>query len=663
MKDAYKKWQDDKNFIIDGDKLKGKSFVFSSFPTANKYGYQSGKVRPLIYGDIIARYERMLNKNVLYPVGFNTLAETSFIESRKASNMLTDDISNAFLNQMLKLGIGVNEQKIMDMRHEEYLSNLQMDFIELYERGFIVYKETTVYQDKKSKKIYDYMQAKPEYEPLKMKAFVLKCAGIIENVLNDIDELNISSDLKNSLKDAFDKKEVLRISLETEAGEDLIIMPDEPELLGGVTYIFLNPDLMDVMPYVSEDEIDNVREYIRNPEGMFVYSGNYCTNPLTGYQIPIFISQIHNQAVYTGNPASNEEDKLLADNEGFETIDIFDYNGLLIHSDFLNGLDKEEGRKEIFKGFIESGIAESKFIYEHTDILISSNDPFGALFPFLDDRGELYSLIDFLPYSFSVQFRPVLDEKCDIPGNPIPGTMNSLFVLGMAPILAPLYDELGTNEHIFSAFAEDEFMAWGSIKSLAIDDDMQYSLILMPIVLNNIIRTQLPNVPKIFNDIKLIPDTYDVNHENIQRSNNNMINIDELTEKFNPDAVRSYFMLSSIEDDFIFNIENLKELNTFIEALRIKVLNSTFVLENNLDFEFFEFENKSKILLEENEVIKYVNRIMRFSADIVLKERLTKDQMLTYLRVIYPILPFLSEEGYEELFNSKYSIINEGWPC
>ena len=661
MKDAYKKWQDDKNFIIDGDKLKGKSFVFSSFPTANKYGYQSGKVRPLIYGDIIARYERMLNKNVLYPVGFHTLAESSFIESRKASNMLTDDIANSFLNQMLKLGIGVNEQKIMDMRHEEYLSNLQLDFIELYQRGFIVYKDTTVYQDKKTKKIYDYMQAKPEYEPINMKAFVLKCAPVIENVLKDIDELDISPDLKDVLKDAFGKTEVLSINLQTES-KDLNITLDEPELLGGVTYIFLNPDLMDVMPYVSEDEEDNVREYIRNPEGMYVYSGNYCTNPLTGYQIPIFISQIHNKAVYTGNPISCAEDRLLAENEGFEIIDIFDFNGLLIHSDVLNGLTKEEGRKEIFKSFIEMGIAESQFMYKHTDILISSNDPFGALFPFLDDRGELYPLTNFLPYSFSVQFRPVLDEKCDIPGNPIPGTMNSLFVLGMAPILAPLYDELGTNEHIFSAFAEDEYEAWGPIKSLAIDDDMHFSLILMPIILNNIIRTQLPNVPKIYTNIKLVPDTFDINHENIQRSNNNMINIDELTEKYNPDAVRSYFMLSDIEDDFIFNENNLKELNDFIEALRIKILNSTFVNENNLDFEFFEFENKSKILLEENEINKYVSRIIRFSADIVLNDNLTKEQLLTYLRVIYPILPFLSEEAYGDIFNSKYSIINEGWP-
>ena len=145
LNNAYKKWQEEKNFIIDNDHLKEKSFVFSCLPTANKFGFQTGKIRPVLYGDILSRFERMLNKNVLFPVGYNTLAETSFLESRKTSNLLNDDISNAFLNQMLKLGIGVNDQKIMDMRHEEYLSNLQLDFIELYERGYIEYKNTFVY--------------------------------------------------------------------------------------------------------------------------------------------------------------------------------------------------------------------------------------------------------------------------------------------------------------------------------------------------------------------------------------------------------------------------------------------------------------------------------------------------------------------------------------
>ena len=35
---------------------------------------------------------------------------------------------------------------------------------------------------------------------------------------------------------------------------------------------------------------------------------------------------------------------------------------------------------------------------------------------------------------------------------------------------------------------------------------------------------------------------------------------------------------------------------------------------------------------------------------------------LDYIRIIYPIFPHLAEEVYQELFNGKYSLLNEGWP-
>ena len=282
MNDAYKKWQEDKNFIIDNDHLKEKSYIFSSFPTANKYGFQTGNIRPLLYGDVLARYERLLNKNVLYPVGFNTLAESSFIESRKSANVLNDNLAKTFLNQMLKLGIGVNDQKIMDMRHDEYLSNLQLDFIELYDRGYIEYKNTIGYQDNKSKKIYDYMVRPEDSTKIQLKGFVLKCGSVIDDVMKNINQLNIEEDIKERLINAFDGRDTLLIELETSIGTKLNISFENPWMIGGVTYILLNPDFIDVMPLCDPNEVLNIKSYIEKKDQLYVYSGNYCTNPLTG---------------------------------------------------------------------------------------------------------------------------------------------------------------------------------------------------------------------------------------------------------------------------------------------------------------------------------------------------------------------------------------------
>lgn len=662
MNDLYKKWQIEKNFIIDNDHLKEKSFVFSAFPTANKFGFQSGKIRPILVGDLIARFERLLNKNVLYPVGFNTLAETSFLESRKQSNLLTDDIANTFLNQMLKLGIGVNDQKIMDMRHDEYLSNLQLDFIELYERGYIEYKTINAYQDKKSKKIYDYM-VRPETSTLiKTKGFVLKCGHVINDVIKNINELNLDDSIKEKLINAFDGRNILEIGLDTSVGTKLNIGLENPWELGGITYILLNPDFIDVKKFIDPNELLNINSYIEKRDSLYVYSGNYCTNPLTGSTIPILISDMKSSPIYVGNPFLNDDDRLFAIDEGFEVINILDDDELLINSDFINGMIKKEANLAITLAFTDMNLAVEKKEYFHKEILLSSTDPFGALFPFLIDDDKLYSLKEFLPLSFSVQFRPILNEKCDIPGAIMQGTINSLFTIGMAPILSILYDELGSNESMFSKIASDEFIDWGEIKLLTVNDDMIYSSILMPIIINNIIRKESPFVPKLIKNVKIIKDTYDKEHDSIKRSNNNMLDLDKLCDKYSPDAIRTYFLMNDIDSDFIYDENVLAEVNKFINDISITILNPVFVNEKKLEYEFFDFENKTKMYLMENKINEYVKMVLNFSNDVILKNHITEEQMLSYLAIIYPLMPYLAEESYERLFDAKYSIVNIGWP-
>ena len=260
--DFYNKWQEDKNFIIDNDKLKDRRFVFSSLPKCNNYGFQNGKIRPLIYGDIIARFNRLLNRNVLFPVGINTLSQQSFLESRKQYNMLNDELSDLYIKEMLELGIGINDKKIMNMRHDEYLTNLQLAFIELYERGYIEYKKAPVYLDKNNNKIFDKIMFKENYQKNNMKVFVLKLRNVIYDIVDNINSLNVSNELKEMLINSFEPIDVLNINLKTTCGIDLNIEMEEPELLGGISFIFINPNYMDINPYLSKEEVTNVMKFL-----------------------------------------------------------------------------------------------------------------------------------------------------------------------------------------------------------------------------------------------------------------------------------------------------------------------------------------------------------------------------------------------------------------
>ena len=343
---------------------------------------------------------------------------------------------------MLELGIGINDKKIMNMRHDEYLTNLQLAFIDLYERGYIEYKMSHVYLDKVSNKIFDKIMYKENYQKTNMKVFVLKLRNVIYDIVDNINSLNVSNELKEMLINSFEPTDVLNINLKTTSNVDLNIEMEEPEYLGGISFIFINPNYMDINPYLSGEEMTTIMKYLDNDKKLFAYTGTNAINILTGEEIPIFVSNLHQCAIYLGIPQIDDEDYQLALNEGLNILEILDGN-TLINSDFLTGATVDEAKDIISHALIDNGIANKKIRYNHNEIVISQLDPFGALFPFLDDRGKLYSLKDFLPFNFSIQFRPTLDSKTNVPGHQIEGTMSNLFTVGMAPIISVLYDEIG----------------------------------------------------------------------------------------------------------------------------------------------------------------------------------------------------------------------------
>ena len=203
MKNNYKYWLDrwakSKIFSVENDHIKQKSYLFSSFPKTNILGFQNGNIRPVLIGDFYSRYQRMNNFNVMYPVGYDSLGMKSFMENKKMSSIINDDISLIFKEQLLKLGIGIDENKEIDLKHREYLIILQHAFIDLYEKGYIKYDNMVVYQDAEQKKIIDSYYKNDSLSPNRVKAFYLDICELHPQIINKINELNIDDSIKEEL--------------------------------------------------------------------------------------------------------------------------------------------------------------------------------------------------------------------------------------------------------------------------------------------------------------------------------------------------------------------------------------------------------------------------------------------------------------------------------
>ncbi len=661
----YTKWQNDKCFMIENDCLKEKISIISSIPRADIYGFQDLRIRELLASDIKARYERMRNKNVLFPVGFDSLCNKSFLENKKQQNKISDELSDNLFRQMLYLGIGVNKSKTIDMRHDEYLSNLQLFFIELFNKGYIEYDNLKLYYDEENNKIYDLINTPSTNLPMiNKKVFYLNIESITPELISDINRLDLNDDVKNNLINYLIPIKKLSMNLHLSNNKEINIKMDEPQYIAGISFILINPEYLendyDINNLVDINEYNSLANFFEGKINSF-FSGIYAKNPLTMKNIPIFISNIITSSIHLGIPDIDCEDEAICKEIGISYIKIIE-NGLLINSDLLNGLSLNRAKEKIFNVFSNEGIGDIIYDYGLKKILLSSLDPFGALFPFLNDEGDkLYSLESFLPYNFSTQFRPILKEGVDIPGKTIDGTINNLFSIGCYPIISILYDEIALNESIFSSNTKDELNKWAPFSLNVIKKENILTELFMPLVLYNYLKREFNyDIPPLFKKIILVGKTLDIKEHEISKKNNNFVDFDYLLQEFSSDSIRLYFESKPLGDDFIFNKDELSDIDLLIKSLKTSLLNKSIEINPSLDFELDILSNKIEQALENININEYISLIIDFSKKY-MTSKATKRQILKYLSLIYPVMPYLADEVYLVLFNSRYSIINEGW--
>ena len=662
----YKKWVDNHSFIVENDRLKTKTYIYSFYPKCDEYGFIDGNVRPYILADFYSRYLRMKDNNVLLPVGFNTLSSGSFTESKKISNHLDDKVSDLYKDTLLELGVGINDNKLINMRHDEYVSNIQSAFIDLYDRGYIEYKNTIVYYDEKKNKIYDSLNAPMNLPRIKEKCFVLKIDNILKQIIKDVLDLNVDNDIKEEIISYFEPKDILCMNFSLSSLKTIEVNIEKPEYIGAISYILINPEYIDIMEYIDPDEASGVLEYLESGTEPFSYSGTNAINPLTGNQIPIFVSTAHNTDVYLGMPSINHEDMVFAKNAGFEIIDVLSEEGFLINSDFLNNLTPDIARKKIVESFVDCEMASIEKTYDKKEINLSSYDTFGALFPFLFDNGslKLNSLKDFLPYNFNEQFRPQLNSKVNVLGEALEGSINDLFVSGMSPFISILYDEFNSSYEMLSDISREEYNAWLPIKQLIVDKDSIIEQLLMPIIFYNILKKELGyNLPKFVENVIVMPKVYDNSLNDINRMNNNIIDFNKLLNEYYADSIRLFYLSQNPNDKFIFNQYDLEDDDKYVKALEEALLRKTNNDSTRLDFYFSDFSRMVSKLIDNNKISDLISYVKTFSIKYIIKEIPSDDNILTFLRTIFPIMPYLSEEIYEIKFNGRYSIINEGWPA
>lgn len=423
-------WQDEKTFKTEDDFSKEKYYVLEMFP------YPSGKlhmghVRNYSIGDAIARIKKMQGFNVLHPMGFDSFglpAENAAIKNNVEPSEWTEKNTKEMEEQLDKLGFSYDWDREVSTCRPDYYRWMQWIFIQFYKKGLAYKKENPVNWCPSCKTVLANEQVvNGECERCKstvgkknLSQWYLKITDYADELLKDLDKLEDWPDkVKTMQKNWIGKSIGAEISFDiVDFDEKLKVFTTRADTVFGVTYMVISPehpfvkDLIKGRPeekaaldYIEEVSHKNDIERsstVAEKTGVFI--GRYAVNPITGREIPIFISDYVLMGYGTGAimavPAHDQRDFDFAKKFNLDIVPVVEPNdsninvnnltesfvaeGKMINSGEFNGLDNREAIEKIIDYITEKGIGKKTINYRLRDWLISRQRYWGTPIPMIN---------------------------------------------------------------------------------------------------------------------------------------------------------------------------------------------------------------------------------------------------------------------------------------
>ena len=427
------RWADRQSFRAEIDPSKEKFYCLSMFP------YPSGRlhmghVRNYTIGDVIARYQRMLGKNVLQPMGWDAFgmpAENAAMKHKRPPAAWTYDNIAYMKKQLQALGFAIDWSRELATCQPEYYRWEQWLFTKLYEKGIIYRKLGTVNWDPVDQTVLANEQvidgrgwrSGALVEKREIPMYYLKITAYAEELLRDLDQLDWPERVKTMQRNWIGKSVGARIRFPVADRADVIqVYSTRPDTLLGATYLALaaehplaqaaaaaNPALA---AFLQECKAGSVAEAdLEKMEKKGMATGLQAIHPLTGAPIPVWVANYvlwgYGDGAVMAVPAHDERDFEFAHKYALPIKQVIanpavdydpsqwqkaysDKEGSLINSGEFDGLSPEEGRRAITAKLQSLGRGEEAVQYRLRDWGISRQRYWGCPIPLINQDGQDY---------------------------------------------------------------------------------------------------------------------------------------------------------------------------------------------------------------------------------------------------------------------------------
>lgn len=721
-----KVWDDEKAFAATNDYSKPKYYALVEFPYPSGQGLHVGHPRPYTALDIVARKRRMQGYNVLYPMGWDAFGlptENYAIKNKIHPKIVTENNVKHFKDQLHSLGYSFDWDREINTTDPKYYKWTQWIFLKLFKAGLAYKKEmpinwcTSCKVGLANEEVVNGVCERcgaPVVRKVKSE-WMLKITDYADKLIEGLNDVDYIERVKVSQKNWIGRSTGAEVDFRIKDTEDkLRIYTTRCDTLFGVTYMVVSPE----HPYLDKykDQIKNWEEIVayreqasrksdferaelaKDKTGVAI-DGLTAINPVNGKEVPIWVSDYVLMSYGTGAimavPAHDERDWEFAKKFHLPIIQVVAKNGeevdvneaaftdvatgVLINSDFLNGLEVKDAKEKMIKFLEEKGIGQAKTNYKLRDWVFSRQRYWGEPIPIVHcdkcgyvpiDESELPLLLpeveSYMPTdngeSPLAAMTDWVNTTCPCCGGPAKRETDTMPQWAGSSWYFLRY----TDPHNDKALASPEALKYwlpvdwynGGMEHTTLH--LLYSRFWHKFLYDQgVVPTPEPYQKRTSHGMIL-----GENGEKMSKSRGNVVNPDDIVQEYGADTLRTYEMfIGAFDLAASWSEDGVKGCRRFLD--RVWKLQDLMTDEEGYSKDLeTKMHQTIKKVSNDFENLKYntaIAAMMTLLNDFYKKGSITRGELKTLIILLNPVAPHITEEMWQ-IIGCEGRIYQQTWP-
>ena len=721
-----KVWDDEKAFAATNDYSKPKYYALVEFPYPSGQGLHVGHPRPYTALDIVARKRRMQGYNVLYPMGWDAFGlptENYAIKNKIHPKIVTENNVKHFKDQLHSLGYSFDWDREINTTDPKYYKWTQWILLKLFKAGLAYKKEmpinwcTSCKVGLANEEVVNGVCERcgaPVVRKVKSE-WMLKITDYADKLIEGLNDVDYIERVKVSQKNWIGRSTGAEVDFRIKDTEDkLRIYTTRCDTLFGVTYMVVSPE----HPYLDKykDQIKNWEEIVayreqasrksdferaelaKDKTGVAI-DGLTAINPVNGKEVPIWVSDYVLMSYGTGAimavPAHDERDWEFAKKFHLPIIQVVAKNGeevdvneaaftdvatgVLINSDFLNGLEVKDAKEKMIKFLEEKGIGQAKTNYKLRDWVFSRQRYWGEPIPIVHcdkcgyvpiDESELPLLLpeveSYMPTdngeSPLAAMTDWVNTTCPCCGGPAKRETDTMPQWAGSSWYFLRY----TDPHNDKALASPEALKYwlpvdwynGGMEHTTLH--LLYSRFWHKFLYDQgVVPTPEPYQKRTSHGMIL-----GENGEKMSKSRGNVVNPDDIVQEYGADTLRTYEMfIGAFDLAASWSEDGVKGCRRFLD--RVWKLQDLMTDEEGYSKDLeTKMHQTIKKVSNDFENLKYntaIAAMMTLLNDFYKKGSITRGELKTLIILLNPVAPHITEEMWQ-IIGCEGRVYQQTWP-